>query len=160
MRIGIGEDIHRLIKDRKLLLGGVEIPADLGEDAHSDGDVLLHALADAIYGSIAEKDIGWHFPNDRIETENIDSRIIVEDAMSLAKQKGYKIASFDSNVFLENIKLKPYIDDIRRSLSLILGIDVAFISVKAKTSEGLGPIGEGKAIKASVIVLLEEEKDD
>ena len=160
MRIGLGEDIHRLVKGRKLMLAGIEIPSEVGEEAHSDGDVLLHAVADAIYGAIAEKDIGWHFPDNDPKTEGIDSRLIVKDALSLAKKKGCKVSSLDSNIFLENIKLKPYIDEMRKSLASILETEIENISIKARTNEGLGPVGLGQAVRATVITLLKEENDD
>ena len=160
MRIGLGEDIHRLVKGRKLMLAGIEIPSEVGEEAHSDGDVLLHAVADAIYGAIAEKDIGWHFPDNDPKTEGIDSRLIVKDALSLAKKKGYKVSSLDSNIFLEDIKLKPYIDEMRKSLASLLETEIENISIKARTNEGLGPVGLGQAVRATVITLLKEENDD
>ncbi len=160
MRIGLGEDIHRLVKGRKLMLAGIEIPSEVGEEAHSDGDVVLHAVADAIYGALAEKDIGWHFPNNDPKTEGIDSRLIVKDALSLAKKRGYKVSSLDSNIFLEDIKLKPYIDEMRKSLASLLETEIENISIKARTNEGLGPVGLGQAVRATVITLLKEENDD
>ncbi len=160
MRIGLGEDIHRLIKGRKLLIGGIVIPSELGEEAHSDGDVLLHAVADAIYGALAEKDIGWHFPDNDPKSEGLDSRLIVKDAICLMEQRGFKLSFLDSNIFLENIKLKPFIDEMRNSLASVLGVSVDKVSIKARTNEGLGPVGEGKAVRATVIVLLEEENND
>lgn len=160
MRIGLGEDIHRLVKGRKLMLAGIEIPSEVGEEAHSDGDVLLHAVADAIYGALAEKDIGWHFPDNDPRTEGLDSRLIVKDALSLAKKKGYTVSSLDSNIFLEDIKLKPYIDEMRKSLASLLETEIENISIKARTNEGLGPVGLGQAVRATVITLLKEENDD
>lgn len=160
MRIGLGEDIHRLVKGRKLMLAGIEIPSEVGEEAHSDGDVLLHAVADAIYGALAEKDIGWHFPDNDPRTEGLDSRLIVKDALSLAKKKGYIVSSLDSNIFLEDIKLKPYIDEMRKSLASLLETEIENISIKARTNEGLGPVGLGQAVRATVITLLKEENDD
>ena len=160
MRIGLGEDIHHLVKGRKLMLAGIEIPSEVGEEAHSDGDVLLHAVADAIYGALAEKDIGWHFPDSDPRTEGLDSRLIVKDALSLTKKKGYIVSSLDSNIFLEDIKLKPYIDEMRKSLASLLETEIENISIKARTNEGLGPVGLGQAVRATVITLLKEENDD
>lgn len=157
MRIGIGEDIHRLVEGRKLILAGIEIPSEKGELAHSDGDVLLHAVADAIYGAIADKDIGAHFPDTSKETEGLDSSLIVKHALSLAKSKGYKVSSLDSNIVLENPKLRPHIDTMRSNLASLLETNIENVSIKAKTAEGLGPIGQGEAIRASVIIMLEEE---
>lgn len=160
MRIGLGEDIHRLKKGLPLFVGGIRIESDFGAVAHSDGDVLLHAVADAIYGALTEKDIGWHFPDTEEKTKGMDSEEIIKDAISLAKEKGYEVSSLDSNVFMEKIKLKPYIDEMRKSLASLLETDIKNISIKAKTNEGLGPVGEGKAIRATAIILLSGGKND
>ena len=156
MRIGLGEDIHHLKEGRALLLGGVAIPAPFGEDAHSDGDVLLHALADAIYGAIADRDIGDHFPDNDSKTEGMDSSRIVKDALRRAKEKGYRPTSLDSNIFLEKPKLSPYIDEIRKRIASLLSLEDEAVSIKAKTFEGLGPIGLGEAIRATCIIMMEE----
>ncbi len=160
MRIGLGEDIHRLEMGLPLIIGGIKIESELGVIAHSDGDVLLHAIADAIYGALSEKDIGWHFPDDEEKTKGLDSRLIIKDALSIANKKGYEVSSLDSNVFLEGVKLKPYIDKMRESLAKLLKTDITNISIKAKTNEGLGPVGERKAIRATAIIALKGGKDD
>ena len=152
MRIGFGNDIHRLQEGRPLVIGGVVVPSDKGESAHSDGDVLLHAITDAILGASAMKDIGRLFPDNDPESENAPSSIFLKEALKLT---GARIINIDSVITLEKPKLAPHIDTIRKSVADILSIDISKVSVKAKTAEGLGPIGEGLAIKAEAIVLIE-----
>lgn len=152
MRIGFGTDIHRLAEGRRLMIGGIEIPYDKGEEAHSDGDVLLHAIIDAILGASAKGDIGMCFPDDKNFTKDMDSRAMLR---SVLIQTGAKIINIDSVVTLEKPKLRDHIDDIRKSIADALETDINRISVKAKSAEGLGPIGEGKAIKAEAVVLIE-----
>lgn len=152
MRIGFGNDIHRLQEGRPLVIGGVVVPSDKGESAHSDGDVLLHAITDAILGASAMKDIGRLFPDNDPASENAPSSIFLKEALKLT---GARIINIDSVITLEKPKLAPHIDTIRKSVADILSIDISKVSVKAKTAEGLGPIGEGLAIKAEAIVLIE-----
>ena len=152
MRIGFGNDIHRLQEGRPLVIGGVVVPSDKGESAHSDGDVLLHAITDAILGASAMKDIGRLFPDNDPESENAPSSIFLKEALKLT---GARIINIDSVITLEKPKLAPHIDTIRKSVADILSVDISKVSVKAKTAEGLGPIGEGLAIKAESIVLIE-----
>ena len=152
MRIGFGTDIHRLVEGRRLMIGGVEIPYDKGEEAHSDGDVLLHAIIDAILGASAKGDIGRCFPDNKDYTKDMDSRAMLR---SVQIQTRAKIINIDSVVTLEKPKLRDHINDIRKSIADALETDINRISVKAKTAEGLGPIGEGKAIKAEAVVLIE-----
>ena len=152
MRIGFGNDIHRLQEGRPLVIGGVVVPSDKGEIAHSDGDVLLHAITDAILGASAMKDIGRLFPDNDPESENAPSSIFLKEALKLT---GARIINIDSVITLEKPKLAPHIDTIRKSVADILSVDISKVSVKAKTAEGLGPIGEGLAIKAESIVLIE-----
>ena len=152
MRIGFGNDIHRLQEGRPLVIGGVVVPSDKGESAHSDGDVLLHAITDAILGASAMKDIGRLFPDNDPESENAPSSIFLKEALRLT---GARIINIDSVITLEKPKLAPHIDTIRKSVADILSVDISKVSVKAKTAEGLGPIGEGLAIKAESIVLIE-----
>lgn len=152
MRIGFGNDIHRLKEGRPLVIGGVIVPSDKGEVAHSDGDVLLHAITDAILGASAMKDIGRLFPDNDPASENAPSSIFLKEALKLT---GARIINIDSVITLEKPKLAPHIDTIRKSVADILSIDISKVSVKAKTAEGLGPIGEGLAIKAEAIVLIE-----
>lgn len=153
MRIGYGEDIHRLVEGRKLMLGGVELNYHLGEEAHSDGDVLLHATCDAILGAFALGDIGKFFPDSDESTLDMDSKILL---ITLLQMLGpFKIINFDSVITLEGFKLQSHIQEIRESLSSLLKTDISKISVKAKTNEGLDSLGSGGAISAKVVILLE-----
>ena len=152
MRIGFGSDIHKLEEGRKLMIGGILIPSDKGEAAHSDGDVLLHAIIDAILGATASGDIGALYPDTSPETEGMDSAMMLG---SVIRDTGVRIINLDTTVNLEKPKLRPYIEAIRTRLSAITGIPVRNISVKAKTAEGLGPIGEGLAVSAEAVVLVE-----
>lgn len=153
MRIGHGMDIHRLIPQKKLVLGGVIIPSKKGEDGHSDGDVLIHALIDAIFGATANGDIGSHYPPSDNKYKNIDSTLLLKDALLIAN---CKILNVDSTIILERPKLREHIDSIRESLSKLLNLDLSLISVKAKTAEGiLGELGTGDAIAAEVVILID-----
>lgn len=152
MRVGIGSDIHRLASGRPLMIGGIEIPSEKGESAHSDGDVLIHAIIDAILGAAASGDIGALYPDTSPETEGMDSAVMLG---CVIRDTGIRIINLDTTVNLEKPKLRPYIDAIRTRLSGIIGIPVSSISVKAKTAEGLGPIGEGLAVSAEAIILAE-----
>ena len=152
MRVGFGNDIHRLVEGRPLMLGGIEIPFDKGEDAHSDGDVLLHAISDAILGAKAMGDIGQLFPDDSPHTKDMPSLAILKSVQILS---GARIINIDSTITLEKPKLADHIPAIRKSIADLLEINIKQVSVKAKTAEGLGPIGEGKAIKAETVVLIE-----
>jgi 2-C-methyl-D-erythritol 2,4-cyclodiphosphate synthase len=155
MRIGIGYDIHKLIEGRKLVLGGIEIPHKKGLLGHSDADVLLHALADAILGAAALGDIGIYFPPDRPEYKDISSKEILKKAYALASRKGYSIGNIDSVIIAGEPKIAPVAEDIRKSVSGILDIDSSRVSVKAKTNQGIGETGRGEAIAAYAVVGLE-----
>jgi 2-C-methyl-D-erythritol 2,4-cyclodiphosphate synthase len=152
LRIGHGTDIHRLVKGRPLYLGGVLIPSEKGEAGHSDGDVLIHAIIDAIFGSVADGDIGSHYPPSDMKYKDISSALLLQDAM---KRTGVKIINLDATVILEMPKLRPYIDGIRENLAQILGIETGQVSIKAKTAEGiLAELGKGDAIAAEAVVLI------
>lgn len=153
MRVGIGSDIHRLEEGRKLVIGGITIPYDKGEKAHSDGDVLIHAIIDAILGAYSMDDIGKHFPNNAAETEGMNSEEMLKTVLIMTQ---CKIVNIDTTVNLEKPRLRPYIQNIRENLSRIMEIPLDRISVKAKTAEGLGPVGEGLAISAEAAVLVSE----
>ena len=157
LRIGYGEDIHRLVPNRKLILGGVEIPFDQGLLGHSDADCLLHAIADALLGACALGDIGDHFPVDDPQWENADSKIILSESYSLVKKKGYQITNLDASVLAEKPRLIPYRLAIRESIAQALGLELDQVSVKLMTNEGLDAIGEGKAIRSTCICLLERK---
>ena len=156
MRIGYSEDIHVLVPNRKLMLGGIEVPFDKGEKAHSDGDVVLHALSESILGALALGDLGKHFPDNIKETENMDSKDILRKVKSLMDEKGYHLVNTDISIVLEKPKIKDYILKMRECIANILETDIDNISVKAGTNEGVDEIGQGKAVKAIAISLLEK----
>jgi len=153
-RIGVGNDIHRLIEGRKLMIGGIEIPSDKGAEGHSDGDVLLHAITDAILGALALGDIGKHFPDTDLRWKNAESKKFLSESMRLMKDKGFRVANLDSTISLEKPKLRDKIDEIRNHIAQLLEVEDENVSVKAKTNEGLDAIGEGRAISATAVVLL------
>lgn len=153
-RIGFGTDIHRLVAGRPLIIGGVAIESDLGADGHSDADVLMHAAADAVLGSLALGDLGKYFSDDEEQWRNAESSQFLRHAVGLIKAKGYTIANLDSVIDLEKPKLRPYIDAIRGNLAAVLEVDIDQISVKAKTSEGVDAVGTRLAIRAQAIVLV------
>lgn len=154
MRIGIGYDVHRLIENRKLILGGVEIPFHLGLLGHSDADVLTHAICDALLGAIAMGDIGTHFPDTDPNYEGMDSQVFLRKINAKVKEQGYVIENIDSTVIAQRPKLTPYIQQIRSALAKTLEISEIQLSVKATTSEGLGIVGEEKAIVAQAIASI------
>lgn len=153
-RIGFGTDIHRLVAERPLILGGVQIESDLGADGHSDADVLMHAAADAVLGALALGDLGTHFPNDEERWRNAESSQFLSYAVGLVKEKGYKIANIDTVIDLEKPKLRPHINAMRSNLAAAVDIDIDQVSVKAKTGEKVDAVGEGLAVRAQAIVLL------
>lgn len=153
-RIGQGWDVHRIVAGKPLILGGVTIPSEFGLEGHSDADVLAHAITDAILGAIAAGDIGMHFPDTDPRWKGVDSLRFLQHACSLAAEAGYQIVNVDSTVILERPKLKDYRLKIRESLAAAIGLDVAHVSVKFKTAEGVGPVGEGKSAEAQAAVLI------
>ena len=153
-RVGFGNDIHRLVPGKRLILGGVEIESDLGAEGHSDADALTHAVTDAILGALALGDIGTHFPNSDERWRNAESFVFLRFAVGLMKEHGYEIVNVDSTVSIEQPKLRPYIDEIRQGLAGVLETETNCVSVKAKTGEGVDAVGEGKAVRAEAIVLL------
>ena len=154
MRIGYGYDVHRLSSGRKLILGGVQIPFDQGLAGHSDADVLIHAIIDAILGALAWGDIGSWFPDNQDEFKNIDSRILLRRVMVRVAEAGWKIGNLDSTICAQKPKLRQYIDLMRKNLASDLSTDSGNISVKATTEEGLGISGSGLGMSATAIVLL------
>ena len=158
MRIGFASDIHRLEKGRRLILSGVVIPYELGEQAHSDGDVVFHAVAESILGALALGDLGKHFPDSDPKYKDIDSSILVKEVVTLMKEKGYAVNNIDVSITLEKPKLKDYIELMRFNLANLLETSIENVSVKAGTNEGCGPLGRNEAVKAEAIVLLKEEK--
>jgi 2-C-methyl-D-erythritol 2,4-cyclodiphosphate synthase len=154
-RIGEGFDVHRLETGRRLRIGCIDIPSPVGSIAHSDGDVLAHAVVDAILGAIGEGDIGRHFPPTDARWKDVDSSIFLAEAARLLAARGGRILSVDSTVILEHPKLAPHIQAMREALATALGCDVGTVSVKAKSAEGLGAIGAGEAVEARAVVLVE-----
>lgn len=154
MRVGLGYDLHTLVPNRDLVIGGVKLPYHLGEKAHSDGDVLIHAIIDSLFGALALGDIGTHFPPSEDKWKNISSIILLEKAIKLIRNEGYEIGNLDCTVILETPKIKPFVSEIVSKLALILNISPSQISVKGKTKEGVDATGENRAIEAHVISLL------
>ena len=155
MRFGIGYDVHRLTAGRKLILGGVEIPHELGLEAHSDGDVLIHAIIDAMLGAAALNDIGTHFPMTP-EFKDISSVELLKRTLALITEKNYRVGNIDSIVVAQRPKLAPYVMKIRERLAEILQVDIDAVSVKAKTEEGLGFTGTEQGISAYAVAALEK----
>jgi 2-C-methyl-D-erythritol 4-phosphate cytidylyltransferase / 2-C-methyl-D-erythritol 2,4-cyclodiphosphate synthase len=152
-RVGSGWDIHRLVEGRRLLVGGVEIPFEKGEDGHSDGDVLIHAVIDALLGASALGDIGAFYPPGDERYRNISSRVLLRDAVSRVSAAGWRIENLDCTVVLERPKIRPRVDEIRETLAADLGIPVDAVSVKGKTNEGVDAVGEGRAVEAYAVCL-------
>ncbi|MEO6050427.1 MAG: 2-C-methyl-D-erythritol 2,4-cyclodiphosphate synthase [Pyrinomonadaceae bacterium] len=153
-RIGFGTDIHRLVVGRPLILGGVRIESDLGGDGHSDADVLMHAATDAVLGALALGDLGTHFPNDDERWRNAESSQFLRYAVDLIKEKGYSVANIDSVIDLESPKLRPHTDAMRANIAAALKIGINCVSIKAKTGEAVDGVGERRAVKAQVVVLV------
>lgn len=156
-RIGFGTDIHRLVSGRPLIIGGVEIESELGSEGHSDADVLMHAAADAVFGSLALGDIGTHFPNGEERWRNAESSQFVLYAVGLINDRGYSVVNFDAIVDLEKPKLRPHIEAMRASMAAALRIDVDRVSIKAKTGENVDSVGERRAVRAQAVVLISNE---
>lgn len=155
MRIGQGYDIHRTIKGRPLIIGGVEIPWNKGLLGHSDADVLIHAMIDSIFGALGEGDIGTHFPDTDERYKDVNSLILLEKAVSILKENGYRIINIDSTIIAQKPKLSDYIPKIKDKLAPILNIGTNNIGIKCKTEEGLGYLGRSQAIAAYSIILIE-----
>lgn len=157
MRIGHGYDVHRLVAGRRLILGGVEIPHETGLLGHSDADVLLHAISDAILGAIGEGDIGKHFPDTDPAYKGVSSIGLLRQVMLLAKDKGYRIGNLDATIVAQKPKLAPYIAQMRENIAAALGADSEQINVKATTTEELGFAGREEGIAAYAVTLLERK---
>ena len=155
-RIGSGVDFHRLQKGRELWIGGVHIPFKKGALGHSDADVLLHAICDALLGALAVGDIGLHFPDSSEEFKNIQSIILLQRTMDLVKQKGYSVVNIDTTICLEEPKLKQYTSEMRRIIAGVTNVSENDVSIKATTTEEMGFIGKGKGIMAYATVLLQK----
>lgn len=155
-RTGFSKDIHKLVKNRKLLLAGVNVPFHLGEEAHSDGDVVYHAVSESILGALALGDLGKHFPDNSADTLNMDSSLIVKSVVKMMKDNGFSINNIDVFISLEKPKLKDYIETMRNNLASLLETEKDNVSIKAGTNEGFGGVGKGKAVEAYSIVLLKK----
>ena len=157
-RIGFSKDIHRLVENRKFIIGGVIIPFEKGELAHSDGDVLYHALAESILGALALGDLGKHFPDNSDETLNMDSSVIVSKVTEMMEQKGYELNNVDLFISLEKPKLKDYIQKMRENVAKLLHTDIEQVSIKAGTNEKMDGVGRGEAIEVYSSILLRKKK--
>ena len=155
IRTGLGWDVHRLASGRPLILGGVTVPSEMGLEGHSDADVLAHAITDAILGAAALGDIGMHFPDSDPQWKGCDSLVFLRHAHKLAAAEGYRIVNVDSTVILERPKLKDFREPIRRRLAETLGLALDCVSVKFKTAEKVGPVGEGRSAEAQAVVTVE-----
>lgn len=155
-RIGIGTDTHRLVAGRSLILGGVKIPCEFGAEGHSDSDALAHALIDAMLGAMAAGDIGSHFPDDDPQWKDANSLQMLSRIVSLVRERGFDLVNADATIVLERPKLRDHIDGMRDNIARTLKVDIACVSVKAKTGEGLDAAGRGEAVSIQAIVLLSD----
>ena len=159
MRIGMGYDVHRFAEDRKLIIGGVDIPYEKGLDGHSDADVLLHAISDALLGAAALGDIGKHFPDTDPEYEGADSLKLLSLVGEMLEEEFYMIENIDATIIAQAPKMRPYIDEMRENIASALGIDISQVSVKATTEEGLGFTGRGEGIASQAICMLTSPRE-
>lgn len=154
-RIGQGYDVHRLVENRDLWLCGIKVPHTHGLDGHSDADVAIHALCDALLGAAAMRDIGYHFPDSDPKFKGADSKILLKEVVKLLDGKGYKIVNFDITIIAQAPKLKDYIEEMRETLASVTGINKDYVSVKATTTEHLGFEGRKEGISAMAVALIE-----
>jgi 2-C-methyl-D-erythritol 2,4-cyclodiphosphate synthase len=154
MRTGIGYDVHRLVAGRELWLGGIKIDFELGLEGHSDADVLIHAICDALLGAAGLRDIGYYFPDNSAEFKNIDSKILLQKTINLIRSEGFEIENIDSIICAEKPKISPFIDEMKNILSNIIKIPQNCIGIKATTTEKLGFVGRSEGISAHAAVLL------
>lgn len=155
-RIGQGFDVHKLAEGETLWLGGIKVPHSKGTLAHSDGDVVIHAVCDALLGALSLGDIGTHFPDTSMKYKDIDSKILLKETKALIEEKGYNIVNIDSTISAQQPKLKPYIPEMKDTMARVLGIDSDLISVKATTTEHMGFEGREEGISARAVVLLQK----
>jgi len=154
IRIGLGYDVHQLAEGRKLIVGGVEIPHEKGPVAHSDGDVLIHAICDALLGAANLRDIGYHFPDTSADFENISSLILLQRTLSLLKEQGFRVGNIDSTLCLQRPKIKDFVPQMVMNLARALDTETGNVSVKATTTEKLGFVGQEKGIAAYAVALI------
>jgi 2-C-methyl-D-erythritol 2,4-cyclodiphosphate synthase len=153
-RIGIGNDTHRLVDGRPLMLGGVHVAYEKGGDGHSDADALLHAISDAILGALGEGDLGVHFPDADPQWKGVKSSQLLSHVVAMAHERGKHIVNVDATIMIEQPKLRPYVLSMRENIAEIMGVELACVSVKAKTGEGLDSVGQGLAVAAQAVVLV------
>ena len=156
IRTGLGYDVHRLVEGRDLWLGGIKIPHTLGLLGHSDADVLIHAICDALLGAANMRDIGYHFPDTSADTLDIDSKILLKKTVDLIATKGYKIGNIDATICADRPKINPHVPDMKACLAQVMGIDEDDVSIKATTTERLGFTGREEGISAYAVVLIEK----
>lgn len=154
-RVGMGFDVHRLVENRELWIGGIQIPFEKGLDGHSDADVAIHAICDAILGAANMRDIGYHFSDKDPKFKNIDSKILLAETVKLVAEKGYKVGNIDVTICAEYPKMNPHIPEMCRVLSEVMGVDLDVVSIKATTTERLGFTGRMEGISAYAVALLE-----
>lgn len=157
MRIGIGIDVHQFAEGRKLIIGGVDVPSPVGLLGHSDADVLLHAISDALLGAAALGDIGKHFPDTSPDYKDADSMVLLKHVCKLLDREGYKPVNVDAMLLLEKPKIAPYIDDMRRNIARCMGLELNAVSVKATTNEKLGYVGRQEGACAHAVCLIEKK---
>lgn len=155
MRVGIGYDVHRLVEDKPLIIGGVTIPYELGLLGHSDADVLLHAITDAILGAAALGDIGKHFPDTDPKYKGADSLVLLEESVRLVREAGFNVVNIDATIIAQQPKMRPYIEDMRTNVAKAVDLDVSCINIKATTEEGLGFTGTGQGISSQAICMID-----
>lgn len=155
-RIGYGYDVHRLLAGKELWIGGIKVPAEFGAVGHSDADVLLHVICDAMLGALSLGDLGKHFPDTDQQFKGIDSKKLLEHTWQLVREKGWQLGNIDTTVCLQKPKLAPHIIDMRKVISDVIGCELDLISVKATTTEELGFVGKGEGISAHAVVLLKK----
>ncbi|MBQ9036764.1 MAG: 2-C-methyl-D-erythritol 2,4-cyclodiphosphate synthase [Erysipelotrichaceae bacterium] len=158
MRIGQSTDIHRLVRDRDLILGGVKVPYELGLDGHSDADVLLHAIIEALIGAMGLGDIGTHFPDTDVTYKGISSMILLEKTREMLEENEYEVCNIDSLILIQSPKMKPYIPQMKKNIAEVLGINVDQVNVKATTGERMGFVGNKEGVVAEAVVLIDRKK--
>ena len=156
IRVGMGYDVHRLVEDRELCMGGIKIPFEKGLLGHSDADVLIHAICDAILGAANMRDIGYHFPDTAAETDGIDSKIILKKTIELIATKGYRLGNIDATICAERPKMNPHIPQMQQCMAQVIGCNPDQISIKATTTEKLGFTGREEGISAYAVALIEK----
>lgn len=157
IRVGMGYDVHQLVEGRELLMGGIKLEHHLGLLGHSDADVLIHAICDALLGAANMRDIGYHFPDTAAETDGMDSKIILKETIGLIAQKGYRFVNLDATICAERPKMNPHIPAMQQCIANIIGTDPDNVSIKATTTEHLGFTGREEGISAYAVVLIEKE---